>query len=96
MGRYRRKEKTAGRKSIALLVLCLLAVMSIGILKLSRKDQAYIAKEEELLKMLEEEEQRAQEIDEYKEYVKSSQYIEDTARSKLGLIYEDEILFKEE
>ena len=35
------------------------------------------------------------EIDDLETYMKSSQYIEDVAKSKLGLTYKNEIIFKE-
>ena len=40
-------------------------------------------------------EQRAEEIEEYKQYTKSREYIEEVAREKLGLVYEGEVIFKE-
>ena len=39
---------------------------------------------------------RAGEIENLKDYVNSTEYIEKIARDKLGLVYEDEILFKAE
>ena len=41
------------------------------------------------------EEQRAQDIEEYKEYTQTREYIEEGAREKLGLVYEGEVIFKE-
>ena len=41
------------------------------------------------------EEQRAQDIEEYKEYTQTREYIEEVAREKLGLVYEGEVIFKE-
>ena len=35
-------------------------------------------------------------IEEYKKYTKSREYIEEVAREKLGLVYEGEVIFKEE
>ena len=43
---------------------------------------------------LEEEEQRTQEIEELKKYVQTKKYVEEVAKERLGLVYEDEILFK--
>lgn len=39
---------------------------------------------------------RSKEIENLKEYVQSDKYIEDVARDKLGLVFEDEILFQAE
>ena len=41
------------------------------------------------------EEQRQQDIEEYKEYTQTREYIEEIAREKLGLVYEGEVIFKE-
>lgn len=35
-----------------------------------------------------------QEIEEYRDYVNSDEYVEDIARKKLGLVYPDEIVFE--
>ena len=41
-------------------------------------------------------EKRKEEIEEYKEDTETDQFIEDTAREKLGLVYEDEVVFIKE
>lgn len=56
----------------------------------SQRKLDVLAKEKEDL--LEEQ----QEISDYSAYVKTKQYIEEVAREKLGLVYEDEIVFKAE
>ena len=38
--------------------------------------------------------ERDEKLKEYSKYVKTKKYIEEVAREKLGLIYEDEIIFK--
>lgn len=95
MGRLKKKKNRAGRMSITCIVLVLLAVMSIQILRLYEKDQAYIAREEELTEQMEEELLRQDELSDYEEYIGSRDYVEDTAKSKLGLVYDNEIIFKE-
>lgn len=51
---------------------------------------------EELEKKKKKEEQRAEEIDDYEAYVQTKKFIEEEARSKLGLVYPDEIIFEAE
>ena len=57
-------------------------------------------KREKMLKLREEliaaEEERALEIEEFEKYTQTKMYIEEVARDKLGLVYEGEILFKDE
>ena len=45
---------------------------------------------------IEAEKRRALEIQEFAKEVQTKGYIENVAREKLGLVYEDEILFKQE
>ncbi|MCI9333955.1 MAG: hypothetical protein HFI98_04245 [Lachnospiraceae bacterium] len=45
---------------------------------------------------MEAEQKRAQEIDEFEKYTHTKKYVEEVARDKLGLVYEGEILFKNE
>ena len=69
--------------------------MSIQIVKLYHKDQQYTARETELEQQLTQEQKRQEQIAEHEEYIGSKEYIEDTAKSKLGLVYENETIFKE-
>ena len=73
----------------------LLIVMSIQIVNLNQKNQGYVAQEESLNEQLEGETQRQSELEEYEKYTQTQEYIEDTAKSKLGLVYNNEIVFKE-
>ena len=41
------------------------------------------------------EEQRAEDIEVYRKYTETREYIEEVAREKLGLVYEGEVIFKE-
>ncbi len=96
MSRFRKKKKNrAGRLSIACIVIFLLAVMSVQIMRLYEKNQEYIAKEAVLNEQLEDETERRDEIADYEKYIGSQEYVEDTAKSKLGLVYDNEIIFKE-
>ena len=95
MARHQKNRKQTGRASIACIVIFLLVVMSVQIINLYHKDQMYIAREEELTRQLEDEEKRKERLSDYEEYIGSKEYIEDTAKSKLGLIYDNEIVFKE-
>lgn len=46
------------------------------------------------MELIEAEERRAEEMDELEAYTKTKKYIEDVAKEKLGLVYEDEVIFK--
>ena len=68
--------------------------MSIQILKLKEKDDLLKEREDLLVQQLEAEQQRAEELDELDLYTRSMDYIKDMA-NKLGLVFENEIIFKE-
>lgn len=95
MGRRRKQHKNTGTIGIVIIVLAFLVVMSVQIYRIKVKDAEYAAREKELMQEYEEETQRATEIDHLEEYMKTSEYIEDVAKSRLGLTYENEIIFKE-
>jgi cell division protein DivIC len=96
MSRRRKKGKRgAGTVSIGIVVLLFLAVMAVQIYRVKQKDDSYGERLEELQAQLEDETERGSEIDALEEYMKSDEYIEDTAKSKLGLAYDNEIIFKE-
>lgn len=54
----------------------------------------YQAKEEALQEEIAKEEARAAEIEEFEAYTQTKKYVEEVAKDKLGLVYEDEIIFK--
>ena len=95
MSTRRKKKKKNGTVSIAIIVLAFLIVMSVQIFKLKQKEAAYAAQEAELREAYEQETERAEEIESLADYVQSDQYIIDMAHSKLGLAYDNEIIFKE-
>ncbi len=97
-GARRRKKKNnrTGKLYIGMIVLAFVAVMSVQIVRVYQKDQEYISRQEELVQQLKDESERAGDLKEYEAYTKSQQYVEDTAKSKLGLAYDNEIIFKEQ
>ena len=97
-GARRRKKKNnrTGKHYIGMIVLAFVAVMSVQIVRVYQKDQEYISRQEELVQQLKDESERAGDLKEYEAYTKSQQYVEDTAKSKLGLAYDNEIIFKEQ
>ena len=79
----------------ALIVGALIMVVLVTCGSLYRRLHSNKERIEELQSEIAKEEQRAEEIEEYKQYTKSREYIEEVAREKLGLIYEGEVIFKE-
>ena len=88
-------KKRGGTLSVAVIVVAFLIVMIFQIVQLKNKETAYAQQTAELNKQLKEETERTVEINALADYMQSDQYIEDMAKSKLGLAYDNEIIFKE-
>jgi cell division protein FtsB len=89
-----KKKKRLELRLVTLTILCLLIVASFGKMKLRQKNETYQQREEQIMAQLEEEQERSEEIEELKKYVQTKKYVEEVAKERLGLVYEDEILFK--
>ena len=70
------------------------AFMWFRVESLKKKEAQYKEKEMTILTQVAEQEERAQTLEEYREYVQTDKYIEKTAKEKLGLVNPDEILLK--
>lgn len=81
---------------ISCIVLFLLVAMSTQIFRLYQKNEDLKAEEQQKTAQLEEEQERQEEIEDYEEYVTTPEYIEQIAKTKLGLVYSNEIIFKEQ
>lgn len=80
----------------AVVVGILIAVILVGCFNLYQKRKINEARKAELNADIRKEEQRTKDIEEYREYTNTREYIEEVAREKLGLVYEGEVIFKEE
>ena len=102
-----REEKNSGRKkkvrkksrttelSITVVLCCLVAVLTVKGISLQQKVNANAFRLSSLDSQIEEEKQRTDDITALKEYMQTDEYIEKTAREKLGMAKDNEILFKE-
>lgn len=92
----KKQSRNKATKVIILgVVFVFVLVMSVQIINLYQKNQGYIIREQVLAEQLEAEEKRAEELDRYEEYVNSQDFVEDMAKSRLGLVHDDEIVFRE-
>lgn len=91
----RRDDNRVGKICIGIILIIFMGVMSVQIYKVYQKDQEKIALEQELREQLQDELDRQEELKEYQEYIESTEYVEDVAESKLGLLYENQIIFRE-
>lgn len=89
-----RKRHNPGTVSILFIVIIFLIVMSVQIYKLNEKDKLLSERETTLEQQLADEEAREKELEDLDIYTKSAEYIKEMA-NKLGLVFENEIIFKE-
>lgn len=95
--RRQRKRVQQHKRSmlgISIVIMLMVVVASVSSVGLQAKNKKYIAQEKELEASIQEERDRAEEISELEDYVGTDAYIEQTAKDKLGLVYENEIIFK--
>lgn len=98
-GKRRRKKRDRWGNRLAIVGITVV-VVSLGVVvnlksaSMRKKELEYQAREETLLRQVEKEKSRAEELEEYRVYVQTKQYIEEVAKQKLGLVMPDEILLK--
>ena len=81
---------------VTIAVCMLLVVVAVKSVELRNKQETYAARIAQLDSQIEEEKQRAEDIEEYEKYTKTTKFVEEIAKDKLGLVYEGEIIFKPE
>lgn len=97
MAHKRKKKRNTGlleRRIIAGIVTVIAVCLIAGGIRLKAKNRGYAKEVARLESQIEDESQRAQEIEDLQEYMKTDEYIEDVARDKLGLVYEGETVFR--
>lgn len=81
---------------ISFVVCLLLGGMVMQSNTLKSRLSVYDAKADSLEESIENEKLRTEEIEELKRYMQTDEYAEEVAREKLGLVKDNEIVFKEE
>ena len=92
----RKRQNRLAMFLVTTVVLMLLLVVGTKSVEFKAKQRVYEAREQVLLEQIAEEEKRTEEIEEFRKYTKTKKYAEEVAKDKLGLVYDGEILFKEE
>ena len=81
---------------VTLVVVMVMAVVAVRSVELKQKIETKSQELQQVLEQIEAEKRRAETIEELSKEVQTKGYIEDIAREKLGLIYEGEIIFKQD
>lgn len=91
--RYRRKKR-AGLGIITIVVIGVCLSLTYNRIQLNTKRALAKAEEASLKEQKKQLENKDEEIEEYKAYIHSKEYIEYLARTKFGLVYPNEIVFE--
>lgn len=81
---------------VSMVVLILAGVVAVKSVELRQRKEVYEAREAALEQQIEAEQARTEEIEEYRKYTQTKAYVEEVAKDKLGLVYQGEIIFKEQ
>lgn len=92
----KRRQNRFGVFLTGIVVLMLVVVVAVRSNDLKQKQALYAEKEAALEQQIEEEKARTEEIEEYRKYTQTKKYVEEVAKDKLGLVYDGEIIFKED
>lgn len=90
----KKRQNKLGMACVSIVVIAVFTVIMIKSVNLKEKRDAYEAEEQALIEQIDDEKQRTEQLQEYEKYTKTDRYIEEIAKEKLGLVYEDEIIFK--
>lgn len=99
MSRRPRKKKknrnSAGRISFLCIGIFLVLVLSVQMVRLYQKNEALVQTEQTKQNELSEQEDKQKELEEQEQYIQSDEYKEKVAKDKLGLVYDNETIFRE-
>ena len=90
----KRRQNRLGMILVSVVVLMLCLVLTVSMLSLNKKRNSYIERQESLQQQIDAENRRAEDLVEYEKYTKTAAYVEEVAKDKLGLVYDDEIVFQ--
>ena len=95
--KVRRKQKRkSGLRIISLAVFVVFLVMASNSVSLQQDKRALEKEYSELEEKLQNEQERSEVLKDRAAYMQTVRYIEEIARERLGLVYEEEIIFRPE
>ncbi len=90
----KKRQNRLGMMLVSFVVLIIMAVILFKGRELKEKQAEYRQKEAMLQTQIDEEHERKRKLTDYEKYTKTDKFVEEIAKEKLGLLYEDEILFR--
>ncbi len=92
----KKKKKARQSRYVGIIVLFLIVVMGVQMANLYHKNSEYEEREAALEAELLEQQARQEELAAYEAYTQTEEYKENVSRTKLGLVRDNEIIFREE
>lgn len=92
----RTSQKHLPTAMVVTLMVVVMIIAGVRGMTLHAQLAEYDAQIESLQQQIADEEARTQEIEEYGKYTQTDAYVEEVARDKLGLVKENEIIFRNE
>ena len=93
---FKKGYNRLGMLAIAFIVSLLLGSLMVQSQNLKKRLAVYDARAASLEEEIENEKARTEEIDELKKYMQTDEYVEEIARERLGLVKDNEIVFRKE
>lgn len=90
----KKKQNRMGMIMVAFIVIFFCSIIGYKTQELKHKRDDYNKKIMALESQIDYEKDRSLELAEYEKYTKTSKYVEEVAKDKLGLVYADEIVFE--
>lgn len=90
-----KNENRLGMTAAVFAIVVMVIAVGSNSMSLKDKEKLYAAREQELMELIEQENQRRAELEEFQTYTKTKKYAEEIAKDKLGLVYENEVIFQE-
>lgn len=90
-----RKQTRLGMLLAVLVVVVLVIAVAVSAASVQQKLNTAKSRKADLEQQISDEKARTKEIQEYKDYTTTDEYVEEIARDKLGLVHEGEVIFKE-
>ncbi len=82
--------------TVSIIVIMLVIVLQVSSSRLEDKKASYEQEEQYYIEKIAKENKRTENIEEYKRYTQTKQFVEDVARKRFGLVYKDEIILEAE
>ena len=92
----RKQRRKSGLRIIALAVIVVFVVMAYNSVSLQKEKRALEKQYSELEEKFQGEQERSEILKDRAAYMQTTRYIEEIARERLGLVYEEEIIFRPE